>query len=243
MRMTTAGNRLVRTSAVVLLLLVGGGFHETTARKTARSSVQELSQQERIEAEERLWQLGYWAGPIDGRFDTASRHALIAFQKVQHRPRTGKLTADELNALRNAGRPLPRFGSQPHVEIDLERQVLFLIDETGSVARILPVSTGNGALYTDQGKVHRAVTPTGKFKVLRKISGWRLSTLGLLYYPSYIHNGIAIHGSPSVPTRPASHGCIRVPMYAAKELSSFLPVGMEVVVYTSTTIGNNGGEL
>jgi hypothetical protein len=26
---------------------------------------------------------------------------------------------------------------------------------------------------------------------LRKINGWRLSSLGLLYYPSYIYNGMA----------------------------------------------------
>ena len=122
-------------------------------------------------------------------------------------------------------------GRYAHVEIDLSRQVLFVIDETGMVMRILPVSTGNGELYMDHGQVHRARTPTGTFKVLRKIKGWRVSSLGLLYYPSYIFNGIAVHGSPSIPTRPASHGCIRVPMFAAKELSSLLPVGMEVVIY------------
>lgn len=141
------------------------------------------------------------------------------------------MTTDELKALRNARRPVPRFGTQPHVEIDLQRQVLFLIDETGSVVRILPVSTGNGQTYMDRVKWHRAQTPVGRFTVLRKIDGWRLSSLGLLYYPSYIHNGIAIHGSPLVPSYVASHGCIRVPMFAARELSSLLPGGMEVIVY------------
>jgi len=214
--MTTARNNFIRISIVILLLLVAGGFLETMARKATRSSPRGLTKQERIEAEQRLWQFGYWAGPIDGQFDSASRHALIAFQKVEQRDRTGKLTRDELNALRNARRPVPRFGTQPHVEIDLQRQVLFLIDETGLVVRILPVSTGNGQMYMDRGKWHRAVTPVGRFKVLRKINGWRLSSLGLLYYPSYIHNGIAIHGSPLVPSYVASHGCIRVPMFAAK---------------------------
>jgi lipoprotein-anchoring transpeptidase ErfK/SrfK len=161
---------------------------------------------------------------------------LIAFQKVERRARTGKLTLDELNALRAATRPLPRHARYPHIEIDLERQVLFLIDETGEVARILPVSTGNGELYTDRGRVERARTPTGTFKVLRKIKGWRLSSLGLMYYPNYIFSGIAIHGSFSIPTHPASHGCIRVPMYAAKELSSLLPVGIEVLIYDSSQL-------
>jgi lipoprotein-anchoring transpeptidase ErfK/SrfK len=100
--------------------------------------------------------------------------------------------------------------------------------------RILPVSTGNEALYVDHGQIHRARTPTGTFTVLRKIKGWRLSSLGLMYYPNYIFNGIAIHGSFSIPTRPASHGCIRVPLFAAKELSFLLPIGIEVLIYDSS---------
>lgn len=202
------------------------------ARKSPRSSAQ-LTSEQTLEAEQRLWDLGYWAGPIDGKFDSDSRHALIAFQKIERRPRTGQLTINELAALRSASRPLARHGRYAHVEIDLERQVLLLIDESGDVFRILPVSSGNEQLYTDQGKVQRAHTPTGTFKVLRKIKGWRKSSLGLLYYPSYIFNGIAVHGSPSVPARPASHGCIRVPMFAAKELSALLPVGIEVEIYYS----------
>lgn len=222
----------VRVAGIfVMFLIASGGSGDVIARKSPRSLRQELGVEERLEAEKRLWELGYWAGPADGRFDSASRHALVAFQKVERRPRTGNLTWDELNALRNARRPMPRHGRYAHVEIDLSRQVLFLIDETGSVMRILPVSTGNGQLYRDHGQVHRARTPTGTFKVLRKINGWRLSSLGLLYYPSYIVNGIAVHGSFSIPTHPASHGCIRIPMFAAKELSSLMPVGMEVVVY------------
>ncbi|HJP93888.1 MAG TPA: L,D-transpeptidase family protein [Pyrinomonadaceae bacterium] len=199
-----------------------------------RAAAQELSTQEKLEAEQRLWSLGYWAGPVDGKFDSDSRHALIAFQKVERRARTGKLTLDELNALRAATRPQPRYTRYPHVEIDLKRQVLFVVDESGEVMRVLPVSTGNGELYMDHGQIHRARTPTGTFKVLRKIKGWRLSSLGLMYYPNYIFNGIAIHGSFSIPTRPASHGCIRVPMFAAKELSSLLPIGIEVVIYNGS---------
>jgi peptidoglycan hydrolase-like protein with peptidoglycan-binding domain len=209
------------------------GSGEAFARKGSKAAAAELSSEERLEAEQRLWDLGYWAGFVDGKFDSNSRHALIAFQKVEGRARTGKLTLEELVALRNARRPIAMHGQYAHVEIDLSRQVLFVVDETGMVMRVLPVSTGNGELYMDHGQVHRARTPTGTFKVLRKLKGWRLSTLGLLYYPNYIHNGIAIHGSPSIPTRPASHGCIRIPMFAAKELSSLLPVGTEVEVYRS----------
>jgi lipoprotein-anchoring transpeptidase ErfK/SrfK len=43
--------------------------------------------------------------------------------------------------------------------------------------------------------------------------------------------GTAIHGYPSVPTKPASHGCVRIPMFAAKEIYRTIPVGMPVIVY------------
>lgn len=223
-------------SAVVILILSMGHFCsvDVFAHPSKKTSIQKLSSQEKLEAEQRLWDLGYWAGIVDGKFDSHSRHALIAFQKVERRPRTGKLTLNELNALRVAARPLPQHAMFPHVEIDLARQVLFVIDETGQVVRILPVSTGNEQLYMDHGQIHRAHTPTGTFKVQRKIRGWRLSSLGLMYYPNYIFNGIAIHGSFSIPTNPASHGCIRVPLYAAKELSSLLPIGIEVLIYDSS---------
>ena len=238
--MISAGTRMklfLPTAIVLTFWIAMYGCSEALAQNPSKFSVQQLSSEQKLEAEQRLWDLGYWAGPIDGKFDSASRHALIAFQKVERHARTGNLTLLELTALRNASRPVARHTHYAHVEIDLERQVLFVIGEDGMVFRILPVSTGNGERYIDHGQIHRARTPTGTFKVLRKIKGWRVSSLGLLYYPSYIVNGIAVHGSLSIPTRPASHGCIRVPMFAAKELSSLMPVGMEVLVYD----GREGG--
>lgn len=213
---------LVCFSIIVLL---------SSVAPVAGKSRQQLSQKNFLEAEQRLSELGYWTGPVDGKIDVAFSHALVAFQKVERRRRTGRLTSDELNALRTATKPLPRVMGFAHIEVDLARQVMFMVDENDSVSRILPVCTGNGKTYVDQGKTAVAHTPRGSFKVLRKLNGWRRSTLGLLYYPNYIHGGIAIHGSPAILTYPASHGCIRIPMFAAKELSGLAPVGMDVVVY------------
>ena len=184
-----------------------------------------------LEAEQRLAALGYWTGPIDGKLDSGSRHALIAFQKVEGRNRHGKLTIEEIEALRTAARPLATSTGSAHVEIDLERQVLFLVNDEGLVTHIVPVCTGNEESYMDHGEVHRANTPRGSFKVLRKISGVRISSLGFLYYPNYIYGGIAIHGSWAMKAYPESHGCIRIPMFVAKELSELLPLGMEVIVF------------
>jgi hypothetical protein len=216
---------------ISLALVVIANGTASSKGVSKRSSKQEISFAERLEAEQRLADLGYWTGPIDGNLDPGSRQALIAFQKVEGRERTGRLTENELDAIRAAGRPLPQNVDYAHVEIDISRQVLFVVDASGSITHVLPVCTGNEKFYMDRGEIHKAVTPKGKFKVLRKLTGWRRSTLGLLYYPNYIHEGIAIHGSPAMPVSPASHGCIRIPMYAAKELSEMLPIGTEVIIY------------
>jgi hypothetical protein len=184
-----------------------------------------------IEAQRLLTDLGYWIGKIDGKWGDASRHGLIAFQKVERRKRTGRLAFAELSALRTAVRPAPRERGVAHIEVDLQRQVLFVVEPDGTVSKILPVSTGNGKTFKIEGETDRAITPSGRFRVYRKLEGWRKSPLGLLYYPSYILGGIAIHGNPSVPAQPASHGCIRIPMFAAEAFSKITPIGTQVIVY------------
>jgi lipoprotein-anchoring transpeptidase ErfK/SrfK len=47
----------------------------------------------------------------------------------------------------------------------------------------------------------------------------------------YFKGGFAIHGYPSVPAFPASHGCVRVPMWIAPSLFSGNDYGTTVVVH------------
>jgi len=195
-----------------------------------------LTKQDILEAEQLLSSLGYWTGPVDGRFDAASRYALVAFQKVEGRERSGRLTAAELQALRSASRPTPMETGYAHVEADLTRQVLFVVDDSGTVTRVLPISSGSGEEFTSEGWTRRAVTPTGRFKVYRKVEGWRKAPLGSIYYPNYFLSGVAIHGSPSIPAKPASHGCIRIPVYAAKEFSEITPTGTVVIVHDGAAL-------
>ncbi|MEO8435490.1 MAG: L,D-transpeptidase family protein [Pyrinomonadaceae bacterium] len=182
------------------------------------------------EAERRLSDLGYWAGAVDGLFDPATRSALIAFQKWEGRPITGQLTLDEIEAIRNSNAPQAREVGYEHVEVDLDRQVLMLVDDEGSV-RVLPVSTGNYKPFMDEGQPSIAYTPRGRFLVYDKEAGWGNGPLGAVYYANYISGGVAIHGSYSVPIQPASHGCIRIPMFAAREVSKLLRLGTIVLVY------------
>ena len=189
-----------------------------------------LTRAEIIEAERRLTELGYWAGPVDGRLDEGTASALIAFQKWEGREITGKLTIQELEAIRNGVAPTPRDLGYEHVEVDVDRQVLMLVNEQGAV-RVLPVSTGNNKSFMDQGQMSVAYTPRGRFVVYDKTYGWENGDLGSVYYANYISGGVAIHGYLTVPATPASHGCIRIPMFAAREVSRLLPVGTIVLVY------------
>jgi lipoprotein-anchoring transpeptidase ErfK/SrfK len=131
----------------------------------------------------------------------------------------------------SAGAPQSKDSGYRHVEVDLDRQVLLLTDGEGAVKRILPVSTGSNRHYNEKGMSGLAYTPRGRFRIYAKLSGWKKSPLGLLYYPNYFSDGLAIHGNPSVPQDPQSHGCIRIPMLAAAEISKLLPVGTIVLIY------------
>jgi len=182
------------------------------------------------EAERRLSELGYWTGPIDGRFDVATRSALIAFQKWENRPQTGELTLEELEAIRKSTSPKARETGYEHVEVDVDRQLLIIVNEQ-HVVKVLPVSTGSGKQFVDEGQTSVAYTPRGRFIVYEKSRGWEYGPLGALYFANYISGGVAIHGSRNVPTQPETHGCIRVPVFAARELSKLMPLGTIVLVY------------
>lgn len=171
--------------------------------------------------EKRLSALKYDCGRVDDVYDETTKDAVMAFQKVERLTRDGEAGAQVWNRLSSAGIPALRDSAGGNrVEIDLSRQVLFLVND-GRVVKILPVATGRSG-YT---------TPSGRFHVDRKLPYWRQSSLGLLYMPSYFYNGIAIHGSYSVPAYVASHGCVRIPVWATAAIYRQLPVGMPVYLY------------
>jgi lipoprotein-anchoring transpeptidase ErfK/SrfK len=188
-------------------------------------------------AEQHLLEIGYWNSPASDRDAARSRYSILAFQRVARRKQTGKLNAADAQAALAATRPTPRETGYSHIEVDLQRQVLFVVDQKVGVTLVLPVSSGSGKLYTFEGKTSRAVTPRGRFTVYRKVNGWRKAPLGMIYYPSYFDQGWAIHGSGSVPNYPVSHGCIRIPIATAKELSDITPVGTVVLIYDGSQSG------
>lgn len=198
-----------------------------------------LTREQMREAEARLFEMGYWTRAVDEAFDPATRSALIAFQKWEGRTITGRLTIAELEAIRNSADsiakdswPKARETGYAHVEVDLDRQVLLVVNEEGGV-KVLPVSTGSDMPFIEDGQQSISYTPRGRFVVYEKSVGWEKGSNGLVYYPNAISGGVAIHGSRIVPNQPASHGCIRIPIFAARKVSKLLKVGTIVLVYES----------
>ena len=213
----------------VAVLIIGGLSPITTAARNPNNGSKRAGM---LEVETLLSKLGYWVIRADGRPDASTHHAIMAFQKVEGLKRTGVMSSADLKALRAAQRPLPRYPKAPaHIEVDLARQVLFYVDDTATVTRILPISSGNGKRFRDEGQWKIANTPRGLYNVGLKINGVKQSSLGALYYPSYFLGGLAIHGSNSIPAFPASHGCVRVPRFADQALFRMIKMQMEIYLY------------
>lgn len=167
--------------------------------------------------ERRLSSLRYHLKGVDRRYRRDTADAVRAFNKVQGRARLGSVNASTWRALVSPRRPRPRRAfPYRHIEVDQTKQVLYKI-RGGKVRAILHVSTGRN------GSTH-----DGTYRVYRKLAGY---SPGRLYYPSYFHGLRAIHGWRQVPTYPASHGCVRVPMWAAKWIYRFAKIGRRVIIY------------
>lgn len=109
---------------------------------------------------------------------------------------------------------------------------------------LVTVSLGSQQLtvYKGFGTVHRTnvssgkrghETPTGIFSILEKRRYHKSNIYSNAPMPlmqRLTWSGIALHESGSVPNRPASHGCVRLPAKAAEDLFSRLERGTHVVI-------------
>jgi N-acetylmuramoyl-L-alanine amidase len=170
--------------------------------------------------EARLRELHYKMPGLDERFDARTGDAVLAFNKVQGRTRVRYVNESTWRALVSASRPRARSQTTGfHIEVDKTKQVLYTVKD-GRITNILHVSTGQ----------YEGWTRDGVFRVHGKVYGY---SVGHLYYPSYFDGLRAVHGWPDVPPYPASHGCVRVPMWSAVWISGRMPIGTEVRIYRS----------
>ncbi len=163
----------------------------------------------------RLRELRFALRSVNGEFGSDTYEAVVAFQKAVGLARTGRVDPGVWRALERANVPAPRLLTGTHIEVDTSRQLLFAVRD-GRVDQIVHVSTGT-----------TGNTPVGRWHIYRKVAGWDW----VLWYPMYFLGGFAVHGYPSVPPFPASHGCVRIPMWLAPSLFTAYPYGSLVWVY------------
>ncbi len=168
--------------------------------------------------ERRLRGLHYAIRQPNRFYGVATYEAVLAFQKVHRMSRSGRVSSTVWNKLGVAKVPKARRARGDHIEVDKTRQVLFEV-RRGLVVRVIHVSTGA-----------TGNTPVGNYHVYLKTPGLLPSGM---YYSMFWHGAFAIHGYHSVPPWPASHGCVRIPMWLAPGLYSRWGLGTTVYVYYS----------
>lgn len=204
------------------VLQPAAGFVEVRRTRTTRITTPGLGLGARGPAvrflERRLGDLRYALRGVNGYFSSDTRDALYAFQKVKGLSRTGTAGPRVWRELRTARTPRAFEPHGDHIEVFKGRQVLFEV-RAGKVVRVSHVSTGA-----------TGNTPVGTWHVYGKVPGFNGSHM---YYSMFFLRGFAIHGYASVPPYPASHGCVRIPLWFAPGLYSRWPVGTTVRVYAS----------
>lgn len=147
--------------------------------------------------------------------------AVVAFQKAYRLPRTYVIDADDWRRLDTAKPVKPRYaGPYDHLEVDKTRQILMMVRD-GKLRALIAVSTG----ATDN-------TPEGRFVIQQKHpSTTSLSGGASLYRTMGFFGNFAIHGYAPVPPYPASHGCVREPMWVADWVYDRTALGERVYIY------------
>jgi L,D-transpeptidase catalytic domain/Putative peptidoglycan binding domain len=211
---------------VELRFAAAGGFAERTvgAKVVAKGRVLSVGSDGRdvVALRARLAELRFYVPGPSTTFSSELFDSVIAFQKTHGLERTGVVDAATWRTLGKAAAPKPRYkGPSPHIEVDKSRQILLVV-ERGRVVRVLPVSSGA-----------TGNTPEGRHQIRWKAPAtttWLGS--GILYRTlTFVGNSFAIHGWYSVPPYPASHGCVRIPIFMADWLYNRTPVGETVYVY------------
>ncbi len=184
--------------------------------------------------QQRLLDMGFWLPGVDGSFGSTTQQAVWAFQKANGLPRDGKIGPEDLPALNRGARVTAASTSGDLVEVDKARQLLLVI-RGGRVLWAFNTSTGSNGHYSYGGHTYTAYTPEGHFTFDRQIDGYHTSHLGEMYRPKYFTaEGHAIHGSPSIPPYPASHGCVRLSNSAIDFIwnAGLAPLGSAIWVHS-----------
>jgi peptidoglycan hydrolase-like protein with peptidoglycan-binding domain len=192
--------------------------------------------------QKRLARLGYRPGRADGDYGAETSSAVMALEKHEGLGRDGVAGPQVAGRVRDPRGAGPRRkGPRPRIEVDLDRQIAFVVPAKGKVA-ILNVSTGSGETYESAGGANVvAYTPTGRFSVYRKRDDIVKAPLGSLYRPLYFDRGWALNGAASVSGYPASLGSVRTSDVDQDFVFKRIPKGAAVFVYGTSRGGPERG--
>jgi len=166
-----------------------------------------------------LQSLGFHTGTKGSRVTSGTRLAIKAFRKTNGMRRSERYSPAIFRSLLQ-GRgafPVQHPKDGRHVEVDISRQVMALIEGDKPV-HTFHVATGTGG------------TPTvrGSFRFYRKDPGYNSLRM---YFSVYFIRGYATHGYSSVPNGRASHGCVRNPIQFSRFIYNWIDIGMPIHVY------------
>ena len=168
---------------------------------------------------ESLVRQGYYVGHISNHFGLGTHLATLAYRKVHNMARNETYKPSIFRTLlMGRGAFRPRFHEGHHVEVDISRQVMALVDGD-KVVSTFHVSTGKPSTPTVRGNFH----------FYRKDPGYNSEGM---YYSVYFIGGYATHGYNPVPTHEAaSHGCVRNPIPFSRYIYSWINIGDAMHVY------------
>jgi peptidoglycan hydrolase-like protein with peptidoglycan-binding domain len=203
--------------------------------------------------QQRLVDLGFDPGPIDGQFGEQTEQAVWAFEGIGiGRPywQQSGLVDDEVQT--QLAVPLVfaprRPGPGTHAEIYLDSQVMVVFTDD-SPTLVTHISSGTGETWCELVSIDTdevgnplptpeqrdvcdvARTPGGVFEFFTRFEGNRTTPLGGMHTPVYFNYSIAVYGAQNVPRVPASHGGIRIPMAISEYFPSLVATGDAVYVW------------
>ena len=207
-----------------------------------------------LRLQQRLKDLRFDPGPVDGMFGQNTVQAMWAFEKlvlgVPRERATGTVTQSTWSIMQSdlKFKPRRKADSPTHVEVYLQEQVLIVFTNQEPVL-VTHISSGTGEKWCEEVKIDpgeegnktteqikqgicgQAVTPPGIFYFYNRRTGMRETKLGSLYNPVYFNYNIAVHGAILVPLKPASHGCIRIPMSVARYFPALVKYADRIYVF------------
>ena len=161
---------------------------------------------------------GFHTGTKGRRATLGTRLAIKAFRKTNGMGRSQRYRPAVFRKLLQGGGAFkPRYDDGRHVEVDISRQVMSLI-QGDTPKHTFHVSSGAGG------------TPTirGKYRFNRREAGYNNVRM---YFSVYFRGGYAIHGYSGVPNYPASHGCVRNPIPFSRFIYNWVDIGMPIYIY------------